>query len=457
MNLLSVFKDLAGDQLADLAGNVTGTSKSEASSIMDSVLPALLGGVLGKVTDEKSAGGLLDFLGNNNLNGGLLDNIGDLFGSPEKQSNVMGMGGTILNFLLGDKTNAMIDVLTRVTGMNNTKVGSMVKIAAPLLLSFIGKKVKSENLSASGLFSLLSSQKEHVAAAVPAGLLSSLGMGNLGSQMGNVASQVGDQTGKAANAIGGTASNAANVVGGTANSVVDAGKGGISKLLPWIVLVLGALGLLWALKTCNSGDLTDAANSAMDKTEQMANEAGEAVGDAAEATGDAVMDAADATGDAMKDAGNAVAGAFKSFKLPNGSEIKSKSGSFINEMNDYLSGSETDETRRFSFDGVNFQTGSAALTVASNAQLNNLVALMKAYKTSAIRVEGHTDNTGDAGANLNLSKQRALAVKKYLMDNGIAAARIAADGLGQTKPVGPNTTDEGRAQNRRVDVYVTKK
>ena len=446
MNLLNVFKDLAGDQLADLAGNVIGGSKSEASSAMDSVLPALMGGLLGKVTDEKSAGGLLDFMGNNDLGGGLLDNIGDLFGSQDKQSNLMGLGGTVLNFLMGNKTNAVIDLLTKVTGMNNTKMGSILKIAAPLLMSFIGKKAKSDNLGAGGLLSLLNSQRDYVKDAAPAGLLGSLGLSGWGDKVSNVANDLGDSAGRAADRVA-----------STAGDVADAGKSGISKLLPWLVLILGALGLLYFLRGCNTQDVKDAANSAVDKTEEMAKKTGKAVGDAANATGDAVKDAANATGDAMKDAGNAVADAFKSFSLPDGSKIKSKAGSFINEVHDYLSGSDSDVKRRFTFDGVNFKTNSAALTATSSAQLDNLVSLMKAYKSMAIRVEGHTDNTGDAAANQKLSGQRALAVKKYLMDNGIAANRVATKGLGQTQPVAKNATEEGRAENRRVDVYVTKK
>jgi len=68
-----------------------------------------------------------------------------------------------------------------------------------------------------------------------------------------------------------------------------------------------------------------------------------------------------------------------------------------------------------------------------------------------LKVEGHTDNLGNNEANLALSKARALAVKKYLIDNGIDDYRISAEGYGSKKPVGNNKTLKGRSQNRRVD------
>ncbi len=445
MNLLNAFKDLAGDQLADLAGNFIGASKDETASAMDQIMPSLMGGLLGKVTNESSASGFLDFLGNNNLDGGLLDNIGDLFGSPEKSSGLLGMGGTVLNFLLGNRSNAVIDLLTKVTGLDNTKMGSLIKIAAPLLMSFIGRKAKSDSLGAGGLLGLLNSQRDYVKEAAPAGLLGSLGLSGWGDQVANVANKVGD-----------SARDAADTVGRAASDTVDAGKSGLQKLLPWLILALAVLALLYFLRGCGD-DVADAAKGAVDKTEEMAKKTGKAIGDAAEATGEAIGDAAEATGDAMKDAGEAVVDAFKSIKLPNGQEIKYKANSMIADLSDYLTGKESDVKRRFTFDGLNFKTGSAQITENSSAQLDNLVSLMKAYKNMAIRVEGHTDNTGDAAANLKLSNQRALAVKQYLMKNGIAAARVSAKGFGQTQPVASNDTEEGRAENRRVDVYVTKK
>lgn len=101
-----------------------------------------------------------------------------------------------------------------------------------------------------------------------------------------------------------------------------------------------------------------------------------------------------------------------------------------------------------------FATASYALLPASTAELNNLLQLMKATPTMRIEVGGHTDNVGNDAANQVLSAQRAKAVRDFLVDHGIDAARVEAKGYGETMPVATNETEEGRAQNRRTEVTV---
>lgn len=74
-----------------------------------------------------------------------------------------------------------------------------------------------------------------------------------------------------------------------------------------------------------------------------------------------------------------------------------------------------------------------------------------------IRIEGHTDNVGDPAGNLELSGQRALTVKTWLVEHGIAASRLLATGFGEGKPVADNSTEDGRAQNRRIEFYIATK
>jgi OOP family OmpA-OmpF porin len=71
-----------------------------------------------------------------------------------------------------------------------------------------------------------------------------------------------------------------------------------------------------------------------------------------------------------------------------------------------------------------------------------------------IVVEGHTDSIGSDAYNMKLSRQRAEAVKRYLVGHGTAASRITTEGFGKGQPVASNATAEGRAQNRRVEIHV---
>ena len=71
-------------------------------------------------------------------------------------------------------------------------------------------------------------------------------------------------------------------------------------------------------------------------------------------------------------------------------------------------------------------------------------------------IEGHTDNTGVAEHNLQLSQERADAIKAYLIRKGVKAKRLEAKGYGQTRPIESNDTERGREINRRVEINVAK-
>lgn len=108
---------------------------------------------------------------------------------------------------------------------------------------------------------------------------------------------------------------------------------------------------------------------------------------------------------------------------------------------------------RWATQGILFETGKAEVQPESRPVLKEIAAALKDHATLKILIEGHTDNVGTPAANLALSGARAAAVKAVLVSQfGIAAERITTKGLGDTKPAASNTTAEGRAQNRRVEV-----
>lgn len=106
---------------------------------------------------------------------------------------------------------------------------------------------------------------------------------------------------------------------------------------------------------------------------------------------------------------------------------------------------------------IYFDTGSATITRDSMETLTSAAnAIKQAPAGTRIEVGGHTDNTGNAEANVTLSQQRADAVAAKLAELGVAADTLSAKGYGQTKPRASNDTDEGRAQNRRIEFAVGK-
>ena len=114
------------------------------------------------------------------------------------------------------------------------------------------------------------------------------------------------------------------------------------------------------------------------------------------------------------------------------------------------------EAIKVTFDnGILFATNKATLSAQSQKELKEFAAKMADMPDTDVTVYGHTDNTGSAEVNEKLSTQRANAVAGYLQSCGIASSRIKSEGKSFTMPVADNATKEGRAQNRRVEVYVS--
>ena len=105
----------------------------------------------------------------------------------------------------------------------------------------------------------------------------------------------------------------------------------------------------------------------------------------------------------------------------------------------------------FVLEGVNFESGKATITPDSYISLMKVVDIMETFKEATFEIVGHTDNVGSKDKNMQLSADRAAAVKNFLVENGIDESRMVTSGMGDTKPVASNKTPEGRAQNRRIE------
>lgn len=105
--------------------------------------------------------------------------------------------------------------------------------------------------------------------------------------------------------------------------------------------------------------------------------------------------------------------------------------------------------------GILFDTNKSNLSADAKSQLKTFAEQMQDLPDTQITVYGHTDNTGTAEVNERISKQRADAVTAQLVTNGIDKGRIVSEGKSFNEPVASNDTAEGRAQNRRVEVYIS--
>jgi OmpA-OmpF porin, OOP family len=139
--------------------------------------------------------------------------------------------------------------------------------------------------------------------------------------------------------------------------------------------------------------------------------------------------------------------AYSTFEIPN------NPGKYTSELGIQI---EEPVTKTYTLDNVYFDTGLATLKPSSYKALNDLAEVMLLKTTLVIEIAGHTDNTGTSDINKKLSQDRADAVRNYLIKKGIAANRLTAKGYGDTEPIADNTTDEGKAKNRRTEVRIIK-
>ncbi len=440
-NLIDAVKGLFTSDLLQKASAFLGENENSVNKAMSGVLPGVLGGIVDKVSSGDGAAAVAQ-LSQEHHSAGLLGNLGNFFGN-EAGGGMLNKGAGLLNSLLGEgKSGMLTNLIASFSGVKNSSASSLLSMAAPAVMGFLGKHAADNNLNAGGLAGLLSSQKDNIAAALPAGL-----------NLGGIFSGLGGTASKAAGAITGSAASTAASATETAN---EAG-GAMKWLLPLLLLALLAAGALYFWNSCNKkdGDHTgDHAATGGGTHEGTGKDTGKT------ATINVAPPAGklDSTGNFIYDAGEMI-----TLTLPNnGGELKvgknSTEARLIGFLNDKNAAIDTVKGNWYEFTNVRFKTGSAELTDESMVQLKNLVTISKAYPTAQFKIGGYTDNTGSAAGNIALSQKRADAVAAMVKKLGAAASAIAgAKGYGPEHPIASNDTKEGQAMNRRVAVNVKAK
>ena len=434
-NIISELTDLVGSDVISKAAGEFGESESGISSIIGSLAPTILGGMLNQSSNPSAFGKIFDMIGGQQ-DSGIMGNLGSLIGGGASS----GIAGTLMSSLFGNKVGGIIDLVSSVAGVKKSSSNGILGMVAPLILSYLGKKVMSGGIS--GLTSLLSGQRSNINAALPQGMGDLIGFSADAPKMNIPKVTKPDVEFKTPTPSGG-------------------GGGGLFKYLIPILLLAGAI---FAYKSCGD-DVKNVAGDAMETVGDVAGDAADMAGNAAGAVADAAGDAAgavaDAAGSAVDAAGNAISGLgdFFSRKLANGFELNIPEFGIESKFIDFVEGSDAiSNDAWYNFDRLTFTTGSANVDMAkSKEQLDNIVNIMKAYPKVNVKLGGYTDNTGNEAANLRLSQARSDNVKAAIVAAGIDGSRIETEGYGIAHPVASNDTEEGRAQNRRIALRVTAK
>ena len=402
MDLLGLVKEQFTSAIVSKISSFLGESTENTNAALGSALPAILGGVMQKASTIQGASDLLSTIRTGGYDGGVLDNFGGLLDDVKSTSTLTSLGNGLLGNIFGDKLGALTGLISNASGIKTGSASSLLGLVAPILMNVLGKKVTTQGLSTSGLASLLMSQKDVVKAALPAGIGSILNVGALGDFLANPKVAV-------------------------TNTFEAPDNKKPNSWLPW--LLLGGL-LLGALYYWNSCRNTEESTVAQTTTEAVAT---------------------------VDSAATQVVSSLKK-TLSTGVELNFDEKSIENELISFIEDKSkpVDKTTWFNFRDLRFETGSAVLDSTSMQEVRNIAEILKAYPID-LKIGGYTDNVGKEAANQKLSADRATSVVNALVAMGIDAKRLEPEGYGSQFPVASNETEEGKAQNRRIAVRVTKK
>ena len=390
---------------------------NDVQSALSGILPTILGGIVQQASTHNGANQLLGSLKQNNF-GSLLDNFSGAIGGTNQSDSLLSSGGGIIKSIFGDKIGSIISAISSFSGLRSSSSSSLLSMVAPLIMGVIGKQVNTSSSGVSGLTNLLMGQKDYIKTAMPSGLSSISSLLNF-SHLGDMKESFSK----------------------VSHEVEEVGNSPM-KWLPWVLGVLALLAGLWAFRNCQD-DVKETANKVEDATVAVVDSAA------------TMVDSATAT----VNRGLEKLGAFFTTKLPNGVELNIPEFGIENNLIKFIQDTSKpiDKDLWYNFDRINFATGSASLTNESTEQVKNIAEILRAFPNVHFKVGGYTDNTGDAKLNQKLSQDRANAVMNAIVAQGIDKKRLEAEGYGDLHPVATNDTEEGRAENRRIAIRVTKK
>lgn len=390
-NLLEMAIRQLGSSGLGALGGALGLPQGNEESAVNTGVASVLAGMLNKggsktgltslfnmITDSKD----LDF-----------SSIGDIFSDPGKMSSLQQTGGSMLDTVFGSKSSDLGSVISSALGVGGNTGGSLLKVAAPVVMSLLSKLIKSKGLDMSGLASLLFGQKPHIKGKLPDGLLKTIGVHDF------------EDLGQHLDSHG----HAEPLTARPKEPVKK--RGGFGK---WFWPLLIALAALYALNMCA-------------KKEAVEDKPGEVILEEEQVMVEEKPDTvAPATGETVD---------------------------FASSFRDYLTSAARDPNREFPLT-IEFEVDSATVTSASVPDVEALAKIMQENPGLTISVEGHTSSEGDEMANQELSQERADTVRQMLVEKGIDPNRVTATGMGSAKPVADNSTEEGKQKNRRISVKV---
>jgi OmpA-OmpF porin, OOP family len=369
----------------------TGESEAAVSKGFTALVPTLLASIADRSSDSSFMSRLVSLATNTASDTDFVAPPSRLSQDAAVESG-SGITGWLSGLWSGGGVSAISNEVARYAGLRASSAASLLSLGGPLVLGYLGRLMRSDNLDASKLAQRLQSERGALTAAMPAGfnaLLPSASAGDL---------RVSD-----------------DVIRRDIPPAVRREGRSASWLWPLALIALALAGLLWW--------------SGRARTPSQAVNTSRAI---------------DSTGTTVRTLARS---------LPGGVKMSVPAGGMEDRLIAYLAAPTG--AGSFDFDRLEFETGSTELTPRSRAQITDIARILNAYPSNRVLIAGYTDNTGNEAANLALSRGRAEAVMNALRENGAPAANLTAQGFGSQDPIADNSTEAGRARNRRVTLSIS--
>ena len=400
-NLLENIREQLTPKMIQKVSSLLGETPAQTQTAVDGASPTVLAGLMHFSTLTNGPAQLLDLLNHDNY-GRLLNNLSGLCDEGNTTQNVMTAGREILRVVFADKLDVVSERIATASGVTNASASSLLSLTAPVVVGVLARVRAAQGLNAARLITLLMGQKEAIVKLAPAGLAEVFGLSNLA----NLGSKLMDAT-------------AARTPDPVRRMAVDVVRGK-STLRKWRGPALGvvALGLIYFFV----GRDLEGTRSLMVNWKPVPTPA------------------------------------VVSMTLPDGAVLSLKENSFNYNVAKFLADpAMMTVPKTFVFDRVHFDPGTTRFTPESVRTVEELGTILKAYPAVDVRLDGHTDDVGNAKENKQLSQERAAAVQETLIRGGISTAHVATAGYGQEYPLASNETEAGRARNQRLELVVIKK
>ena len=405
-SLLELVQDAVTPDITRQVSSLVGETPAATDSAVRRAAPAVLASVVNSASTAGGADRLRALVSEGGWGADVLGSLGARLAGGSGTGTFLSSGARLVSNIFGNKTDGITDLIASGSGVQRGSASTILSLIAPIVMSVLGKQIVARGLSTSGLSTMLAGERSSLVAALPAGAAGLLGMKDTGRPLADVADPRPDVRATAA----------APIVSERFDPEPETGVpgSGLSRWWPALLVGLAAVAMLFLLTRGRQTDVASMRPEPAASPRQLA-----------------------------------------SVNLPGGVRISVDQGSSVHQLSTYLADSAAGGLpKRFVFDDLHFETGTTRLTPQGQRTVESLAAVLKAYPTVRVTLEGHTDATGDPTSNKTLSLQRAEAVKQMLTNTGIAADRLQAEGYGQERPIANNDTETGRARNRRLELVV---